>query len=117
MRDIRHGEHLWQSWEGEGYFSDTHAELIYFTVGDVDINNEIVRRALASTLQRDGIADSLSDGFKLLETSYTQGGFAGFLPDETEYTVCDEDGETEYGDTVQEVLDITWVEFRHSDLT
>ena len=111
MKDIRHGEHLWQSWEGEGYFSDTHSELIYFTVGDVDVDNEIVRRALASTLQRDGVSDSLSDGFKLLATSYTQGGFAGFLPDDSEYTVCDESGETEYGDFVKEALEATWVEF------
>lgn len=111
MRDIRHGEQLWSSWEGEGYFSDTHSELIYFTEGDVDINNEIVRRALASTLQRDGIADSLSDGFKMLEMSVTQGGFAGFLPGETEYSVCDDEGMTEYGDTVENVLEITWVEF------
>lgn len=111
MRDIRHGEHLWQSWEGEGYFSDTHSELIYFTEGAVDIDNEIVRRALASVLQRDGISDSLSDGFKLIEASTTQGGFAGFLPDETEYTVCDDEGVTEYGDTVVEALPMTWVEF------
>lgn len=111
MRDIRHGEHLWNSWEGEGYFSDTHSELIYFTIGEMDIDNEIVRRALASTLQRDGIADSLSDGFKMLETSYVQGGFAGLLPDESEYTVCDEEGMTEYGDQVAEPLVVTWVEF------
>lgn len=111
MKDIRHGEHLWLSWEGEGYFSDTHSELIFFTEGAVDMDNEIVRRALASVLQRDGICDSLSDGFKLLEGSSTLGGFAGFLPGETEYTVCDEEGYTEYGDKVEKVLDMTWVEF------
>ena len=111
MRDVRHGEHLWQCWEGEGYFSDNHSELIYFTIGEVDTDHEIVRRALASTLQRDGIADGLSDGFRMLESSNTQSGFAGFLPDESEYTVCDEEGITEYGDKVEEVDIVTWIEF------
>lgn len=111
MKDVRHGEHLWQSWEGEGYFSDNHSDLVYFTIGDVDVEHELVRRALASTLQRDGVVDSLSDGFKLLENSTTQDGFGGLLDGETEYTVCDEDGETEYGDSVLEVVNITWVEF------
>lgn len=110
MRDVRHGEHLWLSWEGEGYFPDTRSELVYFTLGHVDLDNELVRRALASTLQRDGIVDALSDGFKLMEASVHQQGHAGILPGESEYLVCDEDGETEYGDRVEEVLDATWVE-------
>lgn len=110
MRDVRHGEHLWVCWEGEGYFSDTHSDIIYFTIGHVDIDNELVRRALASTLQRDGIADSLADGFKLLESSEGQQGHAGFIVGESEYVVCNEDGETEYGDQVVECLDATWIE-------
>jgi hypothetical protein len=111
MRDIRHGEHLWHFWEGEGYFSDAYSTLIYYTEGTVDIDNEVVKRALASTLQRDGLADSLSDGFKMLEGSTSRGGFAGFISGESEHTVCDEGGLTEYGDTVDKILEITWIEF------
>lgn len=111
MKDIRHGEHLWNSWEGEGYFSDTHSEFIYFTLGEVDFDHDLVRRALASTLQRDGVADGLSGGFKLIEASTTVFGFVGMLPGEIEYTVCDEEGDTEYGDRVVEPIYATWVEF------
>lgn len=109
MRDIRHGEHLWQSWEGEGYFFESNFEIIYFTLGEVDYDNDLVRRALASSLQRDGVVDSLSDGFKIIEDSVPSLGFVGFLPGETEYVVCDSDGETEYGDTVVEVINATWI--------
>jgi hypothetical protein len=110
MRDIRHGEHLWYCWEGEGYFAETGSDLIYFTVGHVDFDTEVVTRALASTLQRDGIVDSLADGFRMLENSSALQGHVGILEGESVYYVCDEDGETEYGDKVQETLDATWVE-------
>ena len=115
MRDIRHGEHLWQSWDGDGYTPSQDFDLIYFTLGSVDVEHELVRRALASTLQRDGIVDSLSDGFKILENSKVDEGFAGILEGELEYTACDEDGETEYGDFVEEIFAITWVEIRHPE--
>lgn len=111
MKDTRPGEHLWQSWEGEGYFSDKHSDVIYFTLGEVDFDNDLVRRALASSLQRDGVADSLGDGFRLIEACVSQVGFVGVLPDDCEYTVCDEAGQTEYGDQVSEPVHATWVEF------
>jgi hypothetical protein len=110
MKDVRHGEGKWISWTGDGYFSDSYSETIYYTDEHVDMSNEIVLRALASTLQRDGIADSLSDGFKLVENAEVVQGFAGVLPDEKDYTVCSESGETEYGDFVLEVGNFTWVE-------
>jgi hypothetical protein len=101
---------LWQCWEGEGYFSNNTAELIYFTLGEVDCDNDLVRRALASSLQRDGVVDSLSDGFRIIENSVALQGFVGLLPDEREYTVCDSEGQTEYGDTVDEAINATWIE-------
>lgn len=111
MKDVRVGEQLWQQWHGEGYFSDKHSEVIYFTTEHIDIENEIVRRALASTLQRDGIADSLSDGFKMIEQAHIEAGWAGIIEGEKEYYACDENGETEYGDLVEESLPFTWIEF------
>lgn len=109
MRDTRYGEHLWQCWEGEGYFFDNFTEIIYFTLGEVDYDNDLVRRALASSLQRDGVVDSLSDGFKIIENSTAFLGFVGLISGEKEYIVCDSGGETEYGDTVVEVINATWV--------
>lgn len=111
MRDKRPGEGLWFEWSGSGYFSEGDSDLVYCTIGHVDVDNEIVRRALASVLQRDGIADSLGDGFKLIESKVISIGWAGILPDENDYTYCDDSGETEYGDQVQKIEEFTWIEF------
>lgn len=111
MKDIRVGESLWHEWHGDGYEPITsHPKAIYFTQEHVDMDNEIVRRALASTLQRDGIADSLGDGFKLVESATIETGWAGLLAGEKEYIFCDEEGDTEYGDTVENAEPYTWIE-------
>jgi hypothetical protein len=110
-KDSRAGESLWKQWHGENYYSSTDSELVYFTEESVDLENEIVRRALASTLQRDGIADSLADGFKMVSDSTIEIGWAGIIEGENEYTVCSSRGETDYGDSVSEIMEITWVEF------
>lgn len=111
MKDVRVGEQLWHEWHGQGYESKTDAKVVYFTNDHVDIDNEIVRRALASTLQRDGIADSLSEGFNMIESGYVDIGWAGIIINEKEYWACDEDGETEYGDSVENRVLVTWIEF------
>jgi len=67
-------------WEGEGFDYDDATETIYFTFGHVDLENDIVRRALASVFQRDGLADSLSDGFHLIDSARAHCAFAGLLP-------------------------------------
>lgn len=110
MKDVRIGESLWTLWGGSGYYPATDSELIYFTEEHVDMDNEIVRRALASTLQRDGISDSLSDGFKLIADSVIEFGWAGMIDGEKEWAVCDEQGETNYGDYVEDIIAITWIE-------
>lgn len=111
MKDIRVGESLWIQWDGEGYIQQTlYSDLIYYTIGHVDFENELVRRALASTLQRDGIADSLGDGFNMISDAHVEAGWAGIIEDEINYTFCDETGETEYGQIVNEVIEFTWVE-------
>jgi hypothetical protein len=112
LKDTRVGESLWQQWHGYGYYpTSDESEIVYFTEEHVDMDNEIVRRALASNLQRDGIADSLSNGFSMIENATIQTGWAGFLEEETEFTYCDEQGETEYGDIVEKTISITWIEF------
>jgi hypothetical protein len=110
MKDIRIGESLWQQWSGSGYYPIGSGELIYFTEDHIEIDNEVVRRALASTLQRDGICDSLSDGFKLIVVGDIEFGWAGIIEGEKEWTVCDEQGETNYGDSVEDIIQITWIE-------
>jgi len=111
MKDNRSGDFLWDQWQGEGYEGVHGYDLIYFTEGHIDIDHELVKRALASALQRDGVADSLRDGFFLIESSSGEWGWAGIIEDEFEFTACSEEGETAYGEFVQTVLPITWVEF------
>lgn len=111
MKDSRAGEELWEHWSGEGYESSSDSEIIFFTEGHVDIDNEIVRRALASSLQREGIVDSLREGFDALSAGDVVLGWAGFIDGEIYLTVCDEYGYTPYGDVVEAVYDVTWVEF------
>jgi len=79
-------------------------------LGCVDIENEVVRRALASALQRDGIADSLSAGYKSIDNSVLVYGWSGFLEEEHERIVCYEDGSTYYGDIVEESQETTYIE-------
>lgn len=110
-KDARPGESLWCEWSGSGYRSDYEYTIVYYTFDRVDLENEVVRRALASTIQRDGIESSLGEGFKSIDTAKVVYGWAGILTDELDFWACDELGETEYGDTVEDVKEITWVEF------
>lgn len=111
MKDSRAGDWLWEEWTGEEYgsFSDG-SDLVYFTQGHVDVNNDIVMRALASALQRDGVCHSLSEGYLLARESEIVQGWAGILPDEMDFIVCNEDCETPYGDIVPKAIPCTWVE-------
>ena len=116
MKDVRLGESLWSHWEGEGYSSEGDLGLVYATHDHVESGNEIVLRALASTLQRDGVVDSLGDGFKALEGALWYFGHSGYVDGDTELFLCDKDGETEYGDCVDESLLTTWVKLYKTSL-
>ena len=107
MKDVRTGECLWLEWTGSGF----NKENTFFTVEHVDIEHEIVKRALASALQRDGSAISLGQGYWLVERASVTYGYAGSVDADRELTVCDVDGETREGDKVDEVLAVTWVTF------
>lgn len=108
MKNDRVGDWLWEEWDGEGY--ELSSDLSYCTFDNIDISNPLVARALASCLQRDGVADSLSDGFRMLESGRVVHGYVGILDGESEYVVCDETGETQFGDLVEKISEITWVE-------
>lgn len=108
MKDLRHGDQLWEEWSGDG-FEDEPDALIYYTIEHVPLTEEVVRRALASTLQRDGVADSLADGFSMIDSAEIILGWAGVLPEELSLVECDDTGETFYGDTVETIYSITFV--------
>lgn len=110
MRDSRAGECLWREWTGEGFETSLSDSLVFFTDEHVDVEHEVVRRALASALQRDGSATSLGEGFSAIDNGVTNQGYAGTVDGSTELYYCNEDGETEHGDYVDDLTPITWVE-------
>jgi hypothetical protein len=110
MKDSRIGEHLWYEWAGNGFNSTSSSPIVFYTVTHVDVEHEVVERALASTLQRDGIVSRLSDGYNAIKTASISYGYAGEVDEEIYLTVCDVHGETYFGDIVDKVFPITWVE-------
>lgn len=111
MKDSRLGESLWDEWDGHGYNNLLLSGKVFFTEGHVDLENELVRRALASTLQRDGISDSLADGFRLLENAAVSQGWMGYVDMDVDLNACSQSGFTNYGDLVDDIQEVTWVEF------
>lgn len=110
MKDERLGDWLWEEWDGDGYNTFYEDSIVYVTYDSVDMGEEIVRRALASCMQRDGVSDSLSDSFRMIETSSTSSGFVGFIEGEKYPVVTDENGYTEDGELATNVSMATWVE-------
>jgi hypothetical protein len=110
MKDSRIGEALWSEWTGEGYSALGLPKLVFFTEDHVDVSHDLIRRALASSLQRDGSVDSLGEAFKLLDSSVHKHGFAGYVDGDLEYTECNEEGTTTLGNQVETALSVTWVE-------
>lgn len=110
MANSRIGETLWDEWDDNEYFSVIPGATVFVTPEHVDIENDVVRMALASKIQRYGYTDSLGQAFSLLERSVYVHGYVGFVDGDTILTVCDEDGETFYGDVVDQVVPATWVE-------
>jgi hypothetical protein len=110
VKHDRPGDWLWDEWDGDGYDPVDGTAIIYATQGSVDITDDLVRRALASALQRDGVASGLGHGFKMLERSTTARGYAGTVQGEHHMTTCDLHGVTSFGDMVDERTVITWVE-------
>jgi hypothetical protein len=109
-KDSRIGESLWYIWEGYDYTPSLENAVIYYTEDHVDLDNEIVSKALASSIQRDGVVDSLGDAFKLINAGYAVYGNIGFLDKDFIPQPCNKDGKTENGDQLNNVSDITWVE-------
>jgi len=110
IKDERHGQHLWSEWGGNGYNEQLTSSTVYYTFDHVDLENDLVRRALASALQRDGVAVSLGDGFNMIDKATPIHGWSGLIEEELDFTICDDSGETEYGDVVGVALATTWVE-------
>jgi hypothetical protein len=111
MDFTRAAEELWFEWDGNGFNSSGYKSVVYFTYDHVDMENSICLGGLASSLQRDGLVDSLFDGRSAIQkSSVFYHGFAGTVDDNPELTICNETGETFYGDSVDKIESITLVE-------
>ena len=110
MKDSRIGESLWFIWDGDGYTHNLDGSIVFYTEEHIDVDNETDRRALASSIQREGIVSSLSHAFNLIDIGTTWHGYVGILPIEHIQVACDENGETSDGDFVENIIPVTWVE-------
>jgi ABC-type transport system substrate-binding protein len=109
MKDSRIGESLWFIWDSpENNYSSSP---IFYTEDHVDIDNEVVRRALASAIQREGIASSLGDGFFMIDNGETWQGYSGSLElgASGDLLSCDENGMSDDGELLSEHCPTTWV--------
>ncbi len=107
MKDSRIGESLWFLWDVE---ETDDGSLMFYTEGHVDIEHEIVRKALASAIQREGISYSLGQSFRMIDEASTLLGYSGPAPIENDPVYpCDELGYTEDGSQLESVVPTTWV--------
>jgi hypothetical protein len=112
LKDTRPGDYLWFEWDGETdptYDLEDENSIIYYTEEWVELDNDLVKRALASALQKDGVVSSLGDGFKSVEQSIENfyWTYAGYV-DEVLHQ-CDSSDETYYGDIVEKTVKITFI--------
>jgi ABC-type transport system substrate-binding protein len=112
MRFSRIGENLWQEWDGKDYPTDTDDPIVYYAFGWADTDDSSVRRALASTIQRDGVADSLGQGYEMIDNATIKQGWACRIGGDYELTFWDEE-DAEYVEDHEEPLEITWVEVEY----
>lgn len=109
----RVGDHLWHEWDGELYQRAEECSVVYYTLGHIDLSVDVVRRGLASAVQRDGVLDSLGVAFSGIESARVEHGWCGLEDEDSmELVACDEHGETFYGDLLENVQEITFVEFK-----
>lgn len=106
----RQGELLWQEWDGNGFSPTDSACVVFCTHAHVDVSNDVVLRALASAVQREGLVDTLSQAFGAIKPFTAVAGYSGEINGGIETAMCDESGETYYGDVVDSVIPTTWVE-------
>ncbi len=110
MKDSRAGECLWVEWSGEGFVPSRPSSILFYTIDHVDTEVDVVKRALASSLQRDGVAISLGEGYTMADNGLVTHGHCGYVDGEIYLTVCSKTGETDQGDIVDEIMKATWVE-------
>lgn len=109
-KDSRIGESLWFIWDGVDLESSNENSIVFYTEEHIDIEEDVVRKALASSIQREGISDSLSGGFSLIAAGTSGHGYAGYCLEAEQQHFCDVNGITDGGTELVGVVPVTWVE-------
>jgi hypothetical protein len=113
VKDSRIGESLWFIWDGVAPAQADSESVIFYTEEHIDIDEDVARRALASSLQREGLVSSLGQGFSIIDKAVSGHDYMSMSVDFQ--TFCDEDGLTESGEILSEAIPITWVEIKEVD--
>jgi len=109
-KDSRIGESLWFIWDDEESLLSDKGSIVFYTEDHVDIEHEIVRKALASSIQREGISQSLSDGFFLIASGVCNQSYIGYSSLSEKQYICNKDGLSEIEDNLTNITPITYVE-------
>lgn len=116
MKDIRIGESLWFIWDGDEYEPQNAENYLYYTEDHIELEEEVVINALASSLQRDGVTYSMGQGVNLLNSAIVVKTFVGFIDGDYQPTICTEDGVSVFsGIDLESVIPITLVEVPELD--
>lgn len=109
-KDSRIGESLWFIWDSTEQDPFHKDSIVFYTEEHVDIEEDVVRKALASSIQREGISDSLSGGFMLIASGASGHSYAGYCFDSERQLISNANGYSESGSPLGGVVPITWVE-------
>jgi len=116
VKDIRIGESLWFIWDGDEYEPNNAENYLYYTEDHVDLEEDVVINALASSMQRDGITYSMGQGAQLLNSATVVKTFAGSIDGDYQLTICFENGTSVFsGVELENVIPITIVEVPELD--
>lgn len=110
MKHSRIGECLWSIWEGVGYEDQLPYSVVYYTEDHVDLEQEVVRKALASSIQRDGLVYSLAQGYGAIAAGAISQKWVGLGDGELYEEICDKDGFTQSESILNSVVPATFVE-------
>lgn len=97
-------------WEGNNLPQENPESVVYYTHTWVDLDIEVVRRALASALQRSGSVEGLGDAFRSLETARITQGVAVHIGGDYEWSFSDLETVFEDASDVSDETAMTWVE-------
>lgn len=115
MKDSRIGESLWAIWDGLGYTPAFPDSVTYYTTEHVDVEHELIRKALASSIQRDGLTYSLYEAFQAIDSGVVSQGWFGTAEGELHEEICSEVGETIDGTVLTTKSPATFVEVQYFD--